>query len=44
MAHKLLDFMPREAEKVFAGLTDEELETAEHIFQTIRKNIDAKQI
>ena len=44
MAHKLRDFMPREAEKVFAGLTDEELEIAEHIFQTIRKNIDAKQI
>lgn len=40
MAHTLRDFMPLEAEKVFAGLSEEDLENAERIFRVIRENIE----
>jgi DNA-binding MarR family transcriptional regulator len=39
MARALRDLMPQEADKVFAGLTDEELSVAERVFRTICDNL-----
>jgi DNA-binding MarR family transcriptional regulator len=39
MARALRQLMPREADKVFAGLTEDELQVADRIFRTICANL-----
>ena len=39
MADALRSYMPQEADKVFAGLSEEELEVAGHVFRAICRNV-----
>ena len=43
MADTLRSYMPQEADKVFAGLSQEELEAAGHVFRAICRNVSGSQ-
>ena len=43
MADTLRSYMPQEADKIFAGLSQEELEAAGHVFRAICRNVSGSQ-
>ena len=43
MADTLRSYMPQEAERVFAGLSGEELETAGRVFRAVCRNVSGSQ-